>query len=273
MKKEYVNKCLTITKKILIAMYQGNTELATEHIHEKCLWIGPLENQFCNGKKKIMSTIIEPNKKKSSSRLQSQEFLCVSKDRHQCIITGRYIAMTDVETDEIFRSMQRATVVWKLIKGKLCIMHVHISIPKVEENGEKDDNDENFPHPLGRQTKEYLNTLLRKEVEKKGCITVKDYKNIHHIIQVNDIICCESFDTNTIIHTVNGDVFGKIMLVTLEKILVSTDDNMFIRVHKSFIVNKHYVKTIQRFKLNVANKYQVSVSKERYLEIKDKLFE
>jgi len=43
----------------------------------------------------------------------------------------------------------------------------------------------------------------------------------------------------------------------------------FIRVHKSYIVNRHYVVNISRYVLSVIRDMEVPVSKEKYMEFKE----
>ena len=126
-----------------------------------------------------------------------------------------------------------------------------------------------FPHKIGRYTKRYVEMLVNQEIAKNGTITVKDQKNHYHVIQINDIIYCEAFDMNCIIHLAKNDVFGRITLLDFEQRLNEKNKDMFKRVHKSYLVNRYHALSLSRYELTLQNRIRVPVSQERFNEVKE----
>lgn len=265
MKKEQIDRCIDLTKKLMERYYHGNIDFVIEHLHQNCLWIGARADEFFHGKEKIANILKRDADGLPDIYLNSQHYFCASHDTHTCVVSGSYIGIIDPECGEILREMQRVSFVWKEEKDQLLIIHMHVSNPLhiIEEN-------ESFPHAIGKYTKDYLDMLIARDVDRNAVIHIKDSKNVYHSIPIDTIIYCESFDRNTIIHTKEDDVFGRIQLQELEKLLLEKNDTMFKRVHKSYLLNKYYVETIHRYeaKMRGSNDH-ISLSQEHYAEIKD----
>ena len=265
MLKEKVNKCLQMTEDIMTSHYRGNHDVFKAHVHKACLWIGSIASEYYHGKEKIIEVLKEKKKELPDIILTSREFECVFQDRNSCTIVGRYIGITDMNNGELFRDMQRVTFGWKEEKEQLYIRHIHVSNPmaNVQES-------EIFPHKLGIFTHEYMNMLLRKEL-KSEMIKIKDQQNVYHIIQLSNIIFLEAFDHRTLIHTTNGDFLTRMLLLDVEKKIMTINDKMIIRVHKSYAVNKYYIDSIQRYEMKLAGEYRIPISKQKYLDVLEKL--
>lgn len=268
MKKELVDKCMQLTSETMERYFHGDVRFVAEHLNRNCIWIGARTDEFYQGKSEILNVLNQDQPNLPDIQLTSQHYFCAVHDTHTCTIAGSYIGVTSPDTGEIFRQMQRVSFIWKQEKEQLFIIHMHVSNPlNILEEGE------NFPHAVGRYTKDYLDMLISRDVEKNDVIRVKDQKNIHHIINISNIIYCESFDRNTIIHTENGDIFGRIQLQEIEQILIKMNPVMFKRVHKSFLINKYYTISIQRYEVKMHGGYRIALSQERYTDIYDWLME
>lgn len=264
MKKKLINECIELTKELMIRHYQKDDDFAIGYLHKNCIWIGSCAEEFYQGKDMIATVLKKEAKELPDIELTSFDYVCTSHDTHECVITGRHIGQTTNSSGEIYRDMQRVTFVWKKIKEDLFIMHIHVSNPM---NNLQED--EIFPHKIGKFTKEYIEMLINRDIKKNGTITVKDQKNQYHIIKVNDIVYCESFDMNCIIHFMKNDIFGRITLLDFEQKLNDKNSNMFKRIHKSYLVNRYYALSLSRYELMLQNGAKIPVSQERYNVIRD----
>lgn len=263
--KEKIERCLQMTDEIMTTHYYGNHDILEKHIHENCLWIGSVASEYYHGREKILKVLEIENEQLPSVTLTSKEFECVQHDRNSCVIVGCYIGITNTDNKEIYRDMQRVTFVWKEEEKTLYIRHIHVSNPMTVV-----EKDEIFPHKLGVYTKEYIEMLLRRELRDEN-VSIKDIGNVHHIIQISDIMYLEAFNHQTIIHTTDGDILTKTLLIDVENKVKEVNSEMMIRVHKSYIVNRYYINSIQRYELSVGGCYRIPISKLRYLEVKEKL--
>lgn len=108
------------------------------------------------------------------------------------------------------------------------------------------------PYPKERLIQS-MKRLLKKNqsTEMKGRLYLKQ-KNDIHIVQKQDIIFIERSGRSTTIYTKNEDIKTYLTLNELEGELRERD---FIRSHRSFIINIHYVKN---FSLYAKNSYIVT---------------
>ena len=95
-----------------------------------------------------------------------------------------------------------------------------------------------------------------------------------HILEVNDIIFIESSDDYTIIHT-NKDQFVKEK--TMKYFESHLDNNKFIRIHRSYIVNVSEIASIEQYEkesylVHLKNNKQLKASNSGYKILKQKFF-
>lgn len=268
MKKEDIKECIRLTEDVMIRHFQGDSEFAISLMHKNCIWIGSCASEFYQGKEEIVKVLRAFAGTLPTITLTSQEYMCASHDTHECVITGRHIGQTTRYSGEIYRDMQRITFVWKKTREGLQIMHIHVSNPM---NNLKDD--EIFPHQIGTYTKEYFNLLVSNDIKKTGKITVKDQLNRHHVIKIGDISYIEAFDMKCIIHLEDNDIFARIPLLEIEALIKKKNNNLFKRIHKSYLINKYHVKSLERYTITLQRDVELPVSKERYGEIRDWLHE
>lgn len=264
MKKEDIHHCIELTKELMIRHYKKDDDFAISYLHRSCIWIGSCAEEFYQGKEEIASVLKKEANELPDIELTAFDYVCASHDTHSCVITGRHTGQTTRSSGEIYRDMQRITFVWKKQKDELLIMHIHVSNPmnNLQEG-------EIFPHKIGKFTKGYFEMLVNRDIKKNGTITVKDRKNRYHVIKIHDIIYCEAFDMNCIIHLSKNDVFGRLTLLDFEQMLSEKNRNMFKRVHKSYLVNRYHALSLSRYELTLQNDISVPVSQERYNEVRD----
>lgn len=264
MKKASIDECIDLTERIITQYYQGDIALLCQYLHKQCLWIGSNANEYYDGKDHIISVI-----KKAMLPpiiLSSKEFQCVMSDRRSCVIVGRYVGITDISCGEIYRDLQRVTFTWKKECELLYLTHMHVSNP-LTAIGEG----ENFPHQIGSFTKEYLDMLIKKEVEKSGYLIIKDQDNITHRIQISNILYLEAFNVNTMIHMMKQNIFARASITAVERQIKAAQEDMFIRVHKSFSVNRFYIISIRQYELQLAGGNIVPIPKGKYTQLKEQL--
>lgn len=266
MRKRKIEECIHLTSEMLSEYYEGKLDLLRKYLHKDCLWIGEIDTEYHVGKSEILNVIVRKKDELPKISLMSKEFQCACQDRNSCIITGRYIGKTEENSDIIIRDMQRVTFAWKEDKTGLYLIHMHVSNPVTYVKHE-----ESFPNSLGKFTKDYLDMLIHKEVEKDGFINVKDKENRYHNLNIRNIVYIEAFNVNSLIHTVDDDIYAKTTILNLEETLKSKHANMFIRVHKSFLVNKYYVTNIRRYDVTLVNEYVVPIPKEKYKRVREQL--
>ena len=268
MKKDDINTCIKLTQEVMVRHFQGDDDFVIGLLHNNCIWIGSCADEYYHGKDDIAKVLKQEAEELPTIELTAFEYLCASHDRNECIITGRHIGQTTKASGEMYRDMQRVTFVWKKVKDQLIISHIHVSNPM---NNLREG--EIFPHSIGSFTKEYFNMLVSSDIKRKGQITVKDHLNRHHVIKISNIVYCEAFDMTCIIHLETNDIFARIPLLEIEAMIHEKNENLFKRSHKSYLINKFQVTSLERYEVTLQGGTKLPVSKERYSEIRAWLHE
>lgn len=106
----------------------------------------------------------------------------------------------------------------------------------------------------------------------KNKLIIKKTNDISVIIAINDIYFVEKFDKNNIkIHYKGGVVIARMSLTYFNKMI---DNDMFVRTHKSFIVNINEVSEIHDFFQNYLLKFHgyretALITKDSFRELKN----
>ena len=266
MLKKQIEECIELTDRIMVNHYRGSSDVLYGCLDDECLWIGSCASEYYMGKEEIITVLDNYRGNLPMITLKSKEYHCVAQDRSSCTIVGRYIGITDEDSGEVFSDMQRVTFCWKKKEEQLWLKHIHVSNPLTILK-----KDEVFPHEVGKYTKRYMDVLIQKETDKLGTINVKDRDGISHKLQVSRIIYLEAFNVHTMIHTTTGDIYARILLSELEERLAIEQPELFVRVHKSFCVSKHYIENTRRYEVQMQGGHTVPISKNRYQQIKEQL--
>lgn len=107
----------------------------------------------------------------------------------------------------------------------------------------------------------------RKSAHKKekNSITIKRFGDIINL-KVSDILYCESHQHYVEINTKDSKIIVKKKISDLENEL---DENLFIRTHKSYIVNISYTQEIKKNSILLKNNIEIPVSKMKKNKVKD----
>mgnify|MGYP003577933524 CR=1 FL=1 len=71
-----------------------------------------------------------------------------------------------------------------------------------------------------------------------------------HLVDYDDILYCQSDNCYTYVHLISGERF--ILIKSLSKVEKLLNVEGFIRINQSFLVNRHYIKTINKKEKNIS---------------------
>ena len=63
------------------------------------------------------------------------------------------------------------------------------------------------------------------------------------------------------------------MYEVLNKVANELENDNFIRIHQSYLVNLKYIKAVQRYKVILDNGVELMIPKVRYMMVKDRFWE
>ncbi|WP_435354001.1 LytR/AlgR family response regulator transcription factor [Emticicia sp. SJ17W-69] len=110
------------------------------------------------------------------------------------------------------------------------------------------------------------NCSIRKTLDSKSKLIKLHYSNRFVTIPVEKIIRLEGDCNYTVVHTQNNQYVSSRTLKHFEDIL---DDNIFVRVHKSHIVNMLHIKDLQPacFEIKFEKGNPIEVSRRKLKEV------
>ena len=106
------------------------------------------------------------------------------------------------------------------------------------------------------------NFVKRSIVIKEGDTRIK--------ISLKDIMYIEIQGNDITVHTLKDTYRTK---GTMSNFETEINSDMFVRCHKSYLVNLEYIKSIKRYTSILVNDEEVPLSRNKYKEIKDRFFE
>lgn len=114
--------------------------------------------------------------------------------------------------------------------------------------------------------------VLMEETTQKEYLLVKQDEDLLPL-NINDIIYIESLQNQTLVHTPKGIFYSKEPLYQLEGEL---KDNGFLRVHRSYLVNRRKIERIRsafnmKLILVMSNQDKVEVSRSYYAQFKNEI--
>ena len=101
--------------------------------------------------------------------------------------------------------------------------------------------------------------------EKRVTIMCRNHKQIFYL---DEILYLESRAHRTMIHTYEGEEVCRYKISDLEQRMGDT----FVRCHQSFLVNMTYIRRIENESFKLENGEEISISKRRYVETKNRYF-
>lgn len=262
MNKNLIENTIIETRQCLIHYWKNDSTYASKFLDDDVMWIGALKRQFIQGRDIVFEDLFDTNKTNPVCNLLQQEFWCISKDRNTCAVVGRYYVTVDNSQDEIISEQQRCTFIWECIKGELKIKHMHISSPVgYLEEGEV------FPHKIGKSTYRYLCELAEEYNGKDNILKVKDINGHIRFINIGEIEYAEADLRYTKVCTITEDVVVKL---SWKKVLDDIDDK-FVRVHRSYIVQRKYIKIIKPREIVLASGKVIPLSRKYYKDLEQEV--
>ena len=216
-----------MTHFIIRSFYGGMFSLILEQLHSDIVWINSLSNQCLYGYYSVSTSLF-----KMPRPLQ---YRIVFRHSHQMsltpdtfIVTCEYSVSTHEEPDKSYCS----SFIWKLGQDGPKLIYVHMSL--------------SLSLPISA-----------------GVLSIHSRHAEIYRICTEDIMYIEAFNTYCQIYCSSSQILANQSISSIEKSLPS----FFMRTHRSFIVNKQYVRGIYRYGLNLNDGTQLPIPEKRYMKV------
>lgn len=118
------------------------------------------------------------------------------------------------------------------------------------------------------EVRECIYAMLETHTESEKISIARKFLGGLSNITLTDIMYIESNLHKLVFHIRNSEQQEYMLYDTLDNMESYLPGRDFLRIHKSFLVNIHYVTAIQRHNVTLLNGEKVSISKSRYMEVK-----
>ena len=258
MQSKLLREAVELSQKMVGEWFSGNPKRVLDLIDDNILWIGSTANQFYQSKQEVAAALQKANDDIIPCTISEQVWGIPDKGSNYCVCVGRYICTLDTHT-MFMQEAQRVTFVWKTVKGKLKITHIHLSNTM---HAAKDDED--FPVEASRRNYAYVQ---RKLSERKRMVHIMTTEYEYNLVSVDCIVYIEAAKDNITVHTSDKiyrvhDGIGN---------FVQNNCPDFIFVHRSYAVNSDWIKSVTPAEVVLANGEKLSIPRQRYKEICEKL--
>lgn len=261
MTKETAERAVTMTQNLMEQYFNKNSDLILSLLHPDVVWIGAAVGQYHYGYPEVSSELLKLTDIPRCT-LTNQEYQLIFQDTKICVVAGTYIGYTLPESQEIFSARQRVTFVWIEEAASLKILHMHISNPL-----EFQEPDENFPHKAGSLTYKYMQKLLKEKTNPANPLQFRGKNAEIYFYKPNEIVYVEADNICCTIYTALEKQEICQPLSQLSKIL----PKQFLRIHRSFIVNRNYIAQLSRYKVRLKNGTILPVPEKKYKQVQQLL--
>ena len=225
--------------------YLGNPEKLISCIDKNIVYIGENDEDFCIGKSKTVEKLNKEIGVNKNCRLKNQKFACTLQSKNMLVVTGKYTVICS-DSEKIYAKNHRVSYIWVMGNGEGSLVHLHVSNPVVLDG---------FSERI---------ISYNKNTELSNRIVLKDIEGNRHFISEDEIIYVEADNMNSSVCCRNEKFNVRLTLKEMSAMLTEN----FIRLHKSYSVNKEYVTGISRYFVQLTNGEAIPVSKEKYMDLR-----
>lgn len=263
MNKKYTQEAILLTQKFLQDYHQKNPETVFSLCAEDMTWIGAQIEQYYIGFEQFKKAILEIVEEMFCCHLIQQEFMIAQNSGNICTVIGRYTVLGDDEKHTIC-GQQRCVCVWEKIDGELKIKHLSTFSPlntwKVEE-GEK------FVNSLSEYMKCYIHKLVRMEKAERTLV-IDNGRGITQFVSLYTVMWIEAQGRNCVVYTEDEDIDAKMSIGEIREQL----NDFFVQIHRGYIVNLKYVKSIKPYSLTLQDGTELSIPQKKYTEVRQRIY-
>lgn len=255
-----------ILQDLLAALYAHDVLPFAERLAQDCSIIAE-SGRIAHGREEIADLLpclfAEP-----ALRLDEPRFHLLgrlSSNATYAAAEGSYRLYTASDAPLLFSAECRATACFqRTLDGRWMLEHLHLS-----RCSSRPAEDALLPIETSRETYDYVRRIL-KTARGTGLlparIAVKNGSQTRYLDPA-ELLYAEARGKRCVVHSAGEETVLNEMLADLEKQL----PGIFVRVHRSYVVNAAHVRSIERYVLTLSDGTQLPVPKQRFNRISREL--
>lgn len=250
---------ITLSKDVVQSFYDRNIKNHIHYLSDDFMWIGAFDFQYTLCKNDFLC-IIQSEISSFPFTMIDEEFTLISKSPTTYIISARFKLIAHTDNNTTIRTHTRMTVIWKYYGEELKLCHVHGSnaqdIPLSINNAVMNT-------ALNDDFSSYINSL--HFIDNSNKIAFRTKSGAFRYFTEREILYLEANSQSTFLHTYSECIeLYSHLLTNAERLSQS-----FYRIHKSYIVNTAFIKSLERYKVILTTSAHLPISKEKYIAFRD----
>ena len=256
-----------LSAELIIKYYENDYMPFLNSMDDDALWYGPAEGQFLRGRERMIEAWRAEEHSLSFS-LGNMEIMHISAHPSFCDVILSYPVTTHYPDNHDITFNQRLLLTWceRTVEDENGLKEKipRILVCHIANTHEKHEDDVIYPNKL-------------HEVLNKGIAAAPHGKRLHfHGVDRSDyfllsdtVIMIEAAHTgrHSILHTPDGSIEIGATISQLEK----RYGRLFLRCHRSYLVNPIYIQSIRRFRLTLSDGTELPVPEKKYTAFRDKI--
>lgn len=248
------SEVIELTRKTVADFYSRQVDDLFRYFMEDFVFIGACDFQWATNLQEFRQ-ITSSELQEAAVTISDEEYHILYHDQNVWILYGRYTARAPLGNGKIWRARVRATYVWQQTAAGLKLHHVHGShaqdfpvMPAVLKPGSSF-----FEYISSYDFTEYINNTISFRDSNGTRLTIPDSQIIY--FKAANQYCY--LNTATRSYLITGGI-SKLGIVFAN----------FIRLHRSYLVNPAFIKSIRRYTASVTTGEKIPIGQGRYTVVK-----
>lgn len=253
-----------LTSKFIHNFYSQKINLCFPYLDDDFVWIGAFDFGCTHGKQEFISLINKQQEKDNnvtSIDISHDHYTLISHNANLWIIEA-FFNSSRAEKNCYFITKTRCTFIWKRKQKNWLLIHLHTSfardVPLIYDSKYDFIDIDKYSSWF-----QFVRDIDHYENHDKR-IAFVDIDGITHFLLPSEILYVEVNDKLSTIYT-----FGENIIIRSSLRDILNQGHFFIQVHKRYLVNNYYVKSIKRYEISLVSDIKIPVSQKNYLEIKN----
>ena len=256
------NECIRLSKQFINNFYKHDIDKCLAFLDENFIWVGAFEFMFTYSKSEFIK-IVEYFQNSKNTKVSDDKYSLLFLNASIGIVVGNLTTYSLQNDRHFLFAKTRCTFVWKRKKDSWILLHIHTS--QARDIPLEYDSTYQLPN-INEYTSwfQYLREVDFNDTKNKR-IQFNDIDGVTHYLLLSEILYIQSNDKICTIYTFGDNISIRSSLNDLECL------SFLLRVHKSYLVNSYYIKSIKRYQIQLINDVIIPVSQKNYLNIKKQL--
>lgn len=252
---------VAITEDFIHHFWNGDIKSCASVLSPEFVWIGPQAKQMNLDAKGFIKTHASFILKAPHAVLANERYSFLGSPAPKIfIVTAEYNSYIEPTDTNPYAAAHRSTFVWKQTPRGHKLVHCHISHPfssTLQENGN--------PAPLTQDINGHV-LLLSSRRCYRSTVELRDILGNIHVLRLAEIVYLEAQKQSTIVHDTEGSFRLREGITKVVENLNQADPIALVRIHRSYVVNPLYVKTIKSDVVELATGQELPLSARRRSE-------